>query len=144
MRFDHIKALLDHPGRLLSTVLCLVAFHSLVMSLILLTQPAALMQFAGFGHDCERFFPAQSGIFHLLMFVVYLTGAIHIEKYYYFIVLSIFVKAVAAFFLLIYCFVVEFKWVILLSGIADGIMGLMIFTALWYYLHAKTIHKSGP
>jgi hypothetical protein len=78
------------------------------------------------------------------MFVLYLLGAIHIEKYYYFIVFSIFIKAVATFFLLIYAFVVEFKGVILLSGIADGIMGLMIFMALQYYLHAKTMNKSRP
>jgi len=45
---------------------------------------------------------------------------------------------------LIYAFVVEFKGVILLSGIADGIMGLMIFMALQYYLHAKTMNKSRP
>jgi hypothetical protein len=138
MRFDLIKSLFNHPDKLLSTVLWLVAFHSLVMGLILIIQPAVLMQFAGFGSDWERFFPAQGGVFHLLMFVVYLMGAIHIEKYHYFIVFSIFVKAVATFFLTIYCFAVEFKWVILLSGIADGIMGLMIFTALQYYLNTKS------
>ena len=140
MHFDHLKALFDHPDKLLSTVLYLVAFHSLVMSVILITQPTALMQFVGFGHNSERFFPAQGGVFHLLMFGVYLTGAIHVEKYYYFIVFSIFVKALATSFLLIYAFAVEFKWVIFLSGIADGIMGLMIFTASWYYLHAKKMH----
>ncbi|MGA7143502.1 MAG: hypothetical protein WBY47_03275 [Desulfobacterales bacterium] len=144
MRVDRIKALFDHPGKLLSTVLLLVAFHSLVMGLILITQPSALMRFAGFGPNCDRFFPTQGGVFHLLMFVLYLLGAIHIEKYYYFIVFSIFIKAVATFFLLIYAFVVEFKGVILLSGIADGIMGLMIFMALQYYLHAKTMNKSRP
>jgi CBS domain containing-hemolysin-like protein len=138
MRFDHIKALFDHPGKLLSTVLWLVAFHSLVMGLILITQPSAIMQFVGFGPEGEHFFPAQGGIFHLLMFALYSLGAIHIEKYYYFIAFSIFVKTVAALFLLIYCFAVEFKWVILLSGIADAIMGLMIVMALQFYLHAKT------
>jgi CBS domain containing-hemolysin-like protein len=138
MRLDQVKSLLNHPDKLLSTVLWLVAFHSLVMGLILILQPSVLMQFAGFGSDCGHFFPAQGGVFHLLIFVVYLMGAIHIEKYHYFIVFSIFVKAVATFFLTIYCFAVEFKWVILLSGIADGMMGLMIFTALQYYLHTKS------
>ncbi len=138
MRFDFIKSLFSRPEKLLSTVLWLVACHSLVLGLILIAQPTALMQFAGFGSDCERFFPAQGGVFHLLMFVVYLMGAIHVEKYYYFITFSIFVKAVATFFLTIFCFAVEFKWVILISGIADGIMGLMIFAALQYYLHTKS------
>ena len=141
MRFDHVKSLFDHPGKLLSSVLWLVAFHSLAISLILITQPPAFMQFVGFGPDCEHFFPAQGGVFHILMFVLYSLGAIHIEKYYYFIVFSIFIKAAATFFLLIYCFTVEFKWVILLSGIADGIMGLMIFTALKFYILTKTRNK---
>ena len=71
------------------------------------------------------------------MFVVYLMGATNTEKYYYFIVFSIFVKAVATFFLTIYCFAAEFKWIVFLSGIADCVMGLMIFSAFQYYLSSK-------
>jgi hypothetical protein len=137
MLVDHIKSLFNHPDKLLSTVLGLVAIHSLAMGLTLIAQPAVLMAFAGFSPDYEHFFPAQGGVFHLLMFVVYLMGATHIEKYYYFIVFSIFVKAVATFFLTIYCFAAEFKWIVFLSGIADGVMGLMIFLTLQYYLRSK-------
>ncbi len=144
MPFDPVKSLFDHPDKLLSMVLWIVAFHTLVVGLILITQPAVLMRFAGFGTGCDHFFPAQGGVFHLLVFVIYMMGAIQVEKYYYFIVFSIFVKAVATLFLLIYCFAVEFKWVVLLSGIADGIMGLMIFSALQFYLHSKTMHKFKP
>ncbi len=143
MRVDHIKSLFNHPEKLLSTVLGLVAIHSLVMGLTLIAQPLVLMEFSGFSPDCEQFFPTQGGVFHLLMFVVYLMGAINTEKYYYFILFSIFVKAVATFFLTIYCFVTEFKWIILLSGIADGTMGLMIIMALQNYLHAKTRYSMG-
>ena len=95
------------------------------------------MKFAGFNPGCDHFFPTQGGVFHLLMFVVYLMGATHIEKYHHFIVFSIFVKAVATFFLMIYCFAAEFKWVIFLSGIGDGVMGLMIFLAFQHYLRSK-------
>ena len=137
MRGYYKKVLFNHPDKLLSTVLGLVAIHSLAMGLTLIAQPAVLMAFAGFGSDYERFFPAQGGVFHLLMFVVYLMGATHIEQYYYFIVFSIFVKAVATFFLTIYCFAAEFKWIVFLSGIADGVMGLMIFLAFQYYLRSK-------
>jgi hypothetical protein len=137
MHGDYKKALLNHPDKLLSTVLVLVAIHSLVMGLTLIAQPAVLMEFAGFSPDCEHFFPAQGGVFHLLMFVVYLMGATHIEKYHYFIVFSIFVKAVATFFLTIFCFTVEFKWIVFSSGIADCVMGLMIFWAFQYYLRSK-------
>ena len=137
MHGDYKKALFNHPSKLLSTVLGLVAIHSLVMGLTLIAQPPVLMEFAGFSPDCERFFPAQGGVFHLLMFVVYLMGATNTEKYYCFIVFSIFVKAVATFFLTIYCFAVEFKWIVFLSGIADCVMGLMIFSAFQYYLSSK-------
>ena len=137
MHGDYKKALLNHPDKLLSTVLGLVAIHSLVMGLTLIAQPTVLMEFAGFSPDCDYFFPAQGGVFHLLMFGVYVMGAIHIEKYHYFIVFSIFVKAVATFFLTIFSFTVEFKWIVFLSGVADCVMGLMIFWAFQYYLRLK-------
>jgi hypothetical protein len=137
MHGDYKKVLFNHPDKLLSTVLGLVAIHSLLMGLILIAQPAVLMEFAGFSPDFEHFFPAQGGVFHLLMTVAYLMGAINIEKYHHFIVFSVFVKAVATFFLILYCFAVEFKWIVFLSGIADGVMGLMIFWALLYHLRSK-------
>jgi hypothetical protein len=143
MHGDYKKLLLNHPDKLLSTVLVLVAIHTLTIGLILIAQPAVLMEFAGFNPDCNHFFPAQGGAFHLIIFVVYLMGATHIEKYRYFIVLSIFIKALATFFLLIYCFAAEFKWVVFLSGIVDGVMGLMIFLAFRHYLRSKKLTALG-
>ena len=143
MLVDHIKSLFNHPDKLLSTVLVLVAIHSLAFGLTLIAQPAVLMDFAGFNPDCDHFFPAQGGVFHLLMFVVYLMGATQIEKYHYFIVLSIFIKAVATLFLVMYCFAAEFKWIVFLSGIGDGSMGLMIFLAFQHYLRSKKLAALG-
>jgi hypothetical protein len=131
------KASLKHPDKLLSAVLGVVSIHSLGIGLALIVQPDNFIEFAGFSPDCEYFFPAQGGVFHLIMFVVYLMGATHIEKYLYFIVFSIFVKAVATFFLMMYCFIVEFKWIVFLSGIGDCVMGLAIFLAFHYYLRSR-------
>ena len=139
MHGDYKRVLLNHPDKLLSTVLVLVAIHTLAFGLTLIAQPAVLMKFAGFNPDCDHFFPTQGGVFHLIMFVVYLMGASNIEKYHHFIVLSIFVKAVATFFLMMYCFTAEFKWVVFLSGIGDSVMGLMIFLALRHYLRFKRL-----
>jgi len=139
MHGNYKKVLFNHPDKLLSTVLVLVAIHSLGMGLILIVQPAVLMKFAGFNLDCEHFFPTQGGVFHLLMSVVYLIGATHVEKYHHFIVFSIFVKAVALLFLMMYCFAAEFKWIVFLSGIGDGVMGLMIFLAFQHYLRSKKL-----
>ncbi|MFO7556271.1 MAG: hypothetical protein R6W88_13795 [Desulfobacterales bacterium] len=137
MRGNLKENLFKYPEKTLQTVLGLVAVHSIVMGLVLIIQPAVLMELSGFSGDYEHFFPAQGGVFHLLMSVVYLTGATNIEKYQHFIVFSIFVKAVATFFLTMYCFAAEFKWIVLLSGIADCMMGLIIFWALQHYLRSK-------
>jgi len=132
--------LFQYPEKLLSAILWLVALHSIAMGLALIAQPTLLMKLSGFSSECERFFPAQGGVFHILMAVAYVMGATDIEKYHYLIVFSIIVKALATLFLIIYCFAVEFKWIVLLSGIGDGVMGLIIFLALENYLHLKTTY----
>jgi hypothetical protein len=38
-----------------------------------------------------------------------------------------------------YCFANEFKWIVFLSGIGDGVMGLMIFLAFQQYLRFKKL-----
>lgn len=133
MRASLRAFLFGSADRLLATVLWLVALHSVTVGILLIIQPLLLMQLAGLG--AGGFFPAQGGIFHLLMAVAYATGAININKYRYLIIFSIFVKAVATFFLLVYCLAVEFKWIILLSGMGDGVLGAMIFAAFQYHLH---------
>ena len=132
--------LFQYPEKLLSAILWLVALHSIAMGLALIAQPTLLMKLSGFSSECERFFPAQGGVFHILMAVAYVMGATDIEKYHYLIVFSIIVKALATLFLIIYCFAVEFKWIVLLSGIGDGVMGLIIYLALENYLHLKTTY----
>lgn len=140
MRSDLKTILFQYPDKLLSTVLWLVALHSIAMGLALIVQPTLLMKLSGFSPECERFFPAQGGVFHILMAVAYVMGATDIEKYHYLIVFSIIVKTLATLFLMVYCFAVEFKWIVLLSGIGDGVMGLIIFLALENYLHLKTTY----
>jgi len=130
--------LFKHPEKFLSTVLWLVAVHSIVMGLALITQPAILMEWSGFRSEHEHFFPAQGGVFHLLMAVAYSLGAVNSQKYYFLIVFSVIVKVVATLFLFVYCFTIEFKWIILISGIGDGVMGMTIFIALRHYLYFQT------
>ena len=132
--------LFKHPEKLLSTVLWLVAVHSIAMGLTLITQPDVLMEWSGFRFEFERFFPAQGGVFHLLMAVAYSLGAVNSQKYYFLIVFSVIVKVFATLFLFVYCFNVEFKWIILISGIGDGVMGMTIFIALRHYLYFQTTH----
>jgi hypothetical protein len=129
-----------YPDKVLSMVLWVVAAHSILMGLALISQPAILMKWSGFNAGYERFFPAQGGVFHLLMAFAYSLGAVNSEKFHFLIVFSVIVKAVATVFLLIYCFAVEFNWVILVSGISDGVMGMAIFIAFRRYIYFKTIN----
>jgi hypothetical protein len=132
--------LIKYPDKVLSMVLWVVAVHSILMGLALISQPTILMKWSGFNTGYERFFPAQGGVFHLLMAVAYSLGAVNSEKYHFLIVFSVIVKAVATMFLLIYCFAVEFNWVILVSGISDGVMGMAIFIAFRRYIYLQTIN----
>ncbi len=117
----------------MSTILGLIALHSCIVGISLITQPAFLMNLAVFGADCESFFPAQGGVFHIAMGICYIMAALKPNKRKCMITFSIIVKFVATFFLLTYYFTIDSKLIVLLSGIGDGIMGLMIFAALQYY-----------
>ena len=132
--------LIKYPDKVLSAILYAVAAHSILMGVALISQPVAVMEWIGFRSGYERFFPAQGGVFHLLMAVAYLLGATNSQKYYLLIAFSIFVKAAATMFLLVYCITVEFKWIILVSGISDGVMGTAIFMAFRRYIYFQTIN----
>ena len=119
-------------------VLWLVTIHSITIGMALIAQPAFLLEWSGFRSDCGSFFPAQGGVFHLLMAIAYSLGALDSKKFYLLIIFSIIVKAVATLFLFIYCFFIEFKWAIFYFGVSDGIMGMTIFIALRYYLYFQT------
>lgn len=125
---------MKQPAKLLSMVLVLTALHSFIMGLMLIIQPSSFMKMVGFNPICQHFFPAQGGVFHVLMGIAYFMGAVNRVKYHPMIVFAIIVKTGATLFLMIYCFAVEFKWIILLSGIGDLIMALAILMALKNYL----------
>ena len=130
--------LVKHPDKFLSMVLWLVTIHSITLGMALITQPAFLLEWSGFRSDCGPFFPAQGGVFHLLMAIAYSLGAADSKKYYLLIIFSVIVKAIATLFLFVYCFFIEFKWAILYFGVVDGIMGMTIFIALRHYLNVQT------
>lgn len=131
---------IKQPRKVLSAILWGVAAHSIFMGLALIAQPAFLMEWSGFKSGYERFFPAQGGVFHLLMAAAYSLGAINPQKYHFLIVFSVLVKAAATIFLFVYCFAVEFKWIILVSGVSDGVMGTAIYIAFCRYIYFKPIN----
>ena len=97
-----------------------VALHSLVTGLILIAQPDALMDWAGWGGMRSPFFPAQGGVFHVLMAVLYGRAARRVRERSLLVPYIVFVKVTAAVFLLsYYCFVEQIP-LILASGLFDG------------------------
>jgi len=131
--------IIKNPRSRLALILVLVAIHSICVGIGLIIRPAELMQLFGFGKCYERFFPTQGGVFHIVMAVGYLMAAHNVDQYRCLAIFSIIVKIMATIFLFTYFVVVEKIWLVLLSGIGDGLMGLVIYLAFASYL--KSINK---
>jgi hypothetical protein len=95
-----------------------------------------LMRFFGFGPCFERFFPTQGGVFHIAMAIGYAMAAVNVDKFRCLIYFSIIVKTLATIYLFIYYSVLNSLWIILASGVGDGIMALAIFLSLLFYIRS--------
>jgi hypothetical protein len=127
---------LKHPRSRLVFVLSVIAIHSLLIGIGLIARPAMLMRFFGFGPCFERFFPTQGGVFHIAMAVGYAMAAVNVDKFRCLIYFSIIVKTLATIYLFIYYSVLNSLWIILASGVGDGIMALAIFLSLLFYVRS--------
>ena len=127
---------LIHPRSRLAFVLLLIAIHSFLVGIGLITRPAMLMKLFGFGPCYERFFPTQGGVFHVAMAIGYAMAALNVDKYRYLIYFSIIVKSLATIYLFIYYSVLNSLCIILASGIGDGLMALAIFLSLLFYVRS--------
>ena len=92
----------------------------------LLLQPAELLLWGGWGPVTEPFFAAQGGVFHLLMSVLYGYAAWRGRDQHALLTFIILVKLTAALFLLLYYFFVTAIWLVLVSGVIDGAIGLVL------------------
>lgn len=120
------------PEKRLSFFLLMVAVHSFAVGTLLIIQPAALIKLMGFRDIHEPFFPCQGGVFHVIMAIAYVYGAMDIRKNKILIVYAIIVKMAAAGFLLSYYFFMDRLGVVLLSGVVDFLMGAAIWGLLGY------------
>jgi len=110
----------------LSYFLFLISMHSFAVGVGLLFISPSILEFFGLVDYKESFFQAQGGVFHIAMSVAYLMAGINIYKSVRLIQFIIAVKLIAFVFLLFYFFFVFPAWLILLSGIGDGVMGAII------------------
>ncbi|MDT8322877.1 MAG: hypothetical protein RRA94_02110 [Bacteroidota bacterium] len=112
--------------RLLVIILWMTAAHSFFTGVMLFLQPAAVLRWTGFAPVGEAFFPAQGGVFHVLMSVLYAAAALRRTVWRLAAAFIIFVKASAALFLIAYYVFASPVWLILLSGVADGMIAVIL------------------
>lgn len=119
------------PDRnLLRLALLLMALHSSLTGIGLLVQPDFLLRWGGWGEVQQTFFPAQGGVFHILMAVLYIMASRPGAARAPLIRFTILVKSVAALFLLVYYVGVEAIWLVGASGVGDALMAGMVLV-LW-------------
>lgn len=112
----------------LSYFLFLIGIHSLIVGVGLLLIPPSVLKFFGFIDYKESFFQAQGGVFHFAMSVAYVMAGLKVEKSIRLIQFIVAVKLLAFVFLFLYYLFVLPAWLILLSGVGDGLMGLIVYT----------------
>jgi hypothetical protein len=108
--------------RLQSLIIAAVALHSLVLGTAMLARPAQTLQLAGWQYEGPSFFPAQSGLFLLILGGAYLAAIWH-HSFAWFLVAS---KAAAVAFLLAEYATGNGPPSLLPAALLDGLMGLAV------------------
>ena len=109
-------------ARLERALVVLIAIHSLVVGLLLSFATEWGARLGGFPDPVPLFFPRQAGAFH---FVV--AGAYLLEYFVYRGVLMLaMTKSIAVVFLGVVTLLCPVPWVVPLSGVGDGLMGLLV------------------
>jgi len=111
--------------RWLPFLLAAVALHSITLGVLMLWNPLMVLQWAGWFYEGSRFFPAQSGLFLLILGLVY-AGALWHRPLAWVLVLS---KVFAVVFLVTETMAGNCPPIVYLPALADGVMGLVV-TAL--------------
>jgi hypothetical protein len=111
---------------ILKIFLILIAIHSFCVFLGLIFIPLNYLELFGFKPYHLNFFQAQGATFHLVMAVAYIIGAINPEKNSGIIVFSIIAKFIATVFLFSFYFFFDAIWAVLVSAIADFLMGILL------------------
>ncbi len=112
----------------LKIFLWLVALHSFLVGIALITSPSQLFIYFGFAEVTEKFFPVQAGVFHIILSIAYAMAAIDVYHQGRMVMLTISAKLIATIFLVSYYFLIMEIWMVMVSAIGDAFMGLTV----WY------------
>jgi hypothetical protein len=114
----------------LAYFLYLIGIHSIAVGFGLIFLPPSFLEIFGFTDYKESFFQAQGGVFHIAMSVAYIIAGRDVLNSARLVQFIIIVKFLAFSFLIIYYFFVMSAWLILISGIVDGLMGLIVLVLI--------------
>ncbi len=118
---------------LLQWILWLIAIHSICFGFILIVFPPLWIEYFGFQLR-EKFFADQGGVFHLIISLAYIMAALSPETSKKLIILSCVTKFTASVFLFSYFLFDRPIIMVLLSGVADLMMGLAILASYRFYI----------
>ena len=124
---------LNHQ-KYLSILLWLITAHSIFVGIGLILFPPSIIYYLGLQGYEENFFQYQGGVFHFAMCIAYGMAAYDTKRSHKIIQFIILVKFIAFIFLIIYFIFIFQSWVILMSAIADGIMGALVLVLFKAYL----------
>jgi hypothetical protein len=108
------------------------------VGLALIILPLSILENFGYEGYTGDFFKVQGGIFHVVMSIIYFIAARDIDKFRILIYLTLTAKFIATVFLFGYYFIFEQIWMVLISGIADFLMGLCVL--LLWRMHQKNMN----
>lgn len=107
-------------------VIAFVAAHSIGLGLLMLFLPGTMLRLTGWTADNTLFFPAQSGIFLLILGGACLAGAWH-RPFAWFLVAS---KAAATVLLSVVLLVMDVPTILNLALVGDALMGIAVLIVL--------------
>jgi ABC-type glycerol-3-phosphate transport system permease component len=111
------------PARLERLLVVLIAVHSYAVGFALLFLTEWGSRLGGWEHVTPLFFPRQAGAFHLVVATGYLMEYQRSRG----VTLLLTTKAIAVAFLFSTTLLDHVPWVVPLSGVADGLMGLTVW-----------------
>ncbi|MFA6955536.1 MAG: hypothetical protein WC538_06650 [Thermoanaerobaculia bacterium] len=117
--------------RLFRLLILLVGVHSCVLGVGMLVSPRLMLRLLGFPGAVPLFFPSQSGIFMLILGILYL-GALVEPAYVWTIIVS---KALAVVFLLVHVALLSAPPIIWAAGAGDAAM--LIASSLMLARHKR-------
>jgi hypothetical protein len=103
-------------------VVALVIAHSVGVGLMLTFAPGWSTRFAGWPDVEPLFFPRQAGVFHFVVAFAYGYELLRVRG----VTILVLTKAVACIFLVAATLFGESAWSVPFSGVADGMMGLVV------------------